>query len=229
MKQRANKVRQKHRDVRSDLLRVACKVFADKGYRKATIAEICKRAGVNIAAVNYYFRSKEKLYVEAWRAAFKASISTYRPDGGVGPDAPPEQRLRGRILSLMRRAADPDNLEFDIVNKELANPTGLLAEVMHESVEPIRRQMNQLVSELLGGQASKEDVLLCQMSIIAQCLYPLVHMRNRNAFARSRRRGGLMLPEMDVEKIAEHVVRFSLAGIREMRRRIEAARERATE
>ena len=72
MKQRANKVGQKHRDVRSDLLKVACKVFADKGYRKATIAEICKRAGVNIAAVNYYFRSKERLYVEAWRAAFKA-------------------------------------------------------------------------------------------------------------------------------------------------------------
>jgi AcrR family transcriptional regulator len=46
---------------RGQLLKSACKVFAEKGYREATIAEICEKAGANIAAVNYYFRDKESL------------------------------------------------------------------------------------------------------------------------------------------------------------------------
>ncbi|RXF57379.1 TetR family transcriptional regulator, partial [Enterococcus faecalis] len=33
----------------------------------ATVAEICARAGANIAAVNYYFGGKVALYQEAWR------------------------------------------------------------------------------------------------------------------------------------------------------------------
>jgi len=37
---------------RQNLLTAASEIFADKGYRDATIAEICERAGTNIAAVN---------------------------------------------------------------------------------------------------------------------------------------------------------------------------------
>jgi AcrR family transcriptional regulator len=70
----------------ADLLDAACRTFAEKGYRDATIAEICQRAGANIAAVNYYFRDKETLYVEAWRLAFKRSLEAHPPDGGVPPD-----------------------------------------------------------------------------------------------------------------------------------------------
>ena len=56
-------------DTRENLLLAAGKVFADKGYEKATVREICKAAGVsNLAAVNYYFGDKERLYIEARQA-----------------------------------------------------------------------------------------------------------------------------------------------------------------
>ncbi|MCG8637685.1 MAG: TetR/AcrR family transcriptional regulator, partial [Desulfobacterales bacterium] len=49
------------------------KVFADKGYRDATVREICKTAGAaNINAVNYDFGSKEKLYREILDTIFSA-------------------------------------------------------------------------------------------------------------------------------------------------------------
>ncbi|MBW2127416.1 MAG: helix-turn-helix transcriptional regulator [Deltaproteobacteria bacterium] len=38
----------------------ACEVFAEKGYRAATIADICGRAKANVAAVNYYFGDKPR-------------------------------------------------------------------------------------------------------------------------------------------------------------------------
>jgi len=213
--------------VQDRLLKAACEVFAEKGFRDATIAEICKRADANIAAVNYYFRSKENLYVQAWRAAFKASISAYPPDGGVPSDAPAEQRLRGRILSLIRRVADPGNREFDIVHKELAAPTGLLQEVIHETLEPIRKEMARVIRELLGENATEKDVELCRMSIVAQCIHPLARLRRRREFRGAMPPGHQALSELDIDEIADHVFRFSLAGIREVRRRLDRSVERA--
>ena len=70
------------------LLKSAGEVFAKKGYSDATIAEICSLAGTNIASVNYHFKNKKALYVEAWRQAFSQSLQMFPPDGGVSPDAP---------------------------------------------------------------------------------------------------------------------------------------------
>ena len=56
---------QKACDARQRLLDAAIVVFANKGFEAASIREICSLAGVNIAGVNYYFRDKEKLYIEA--------------------------------------------------------------------------------------------------------------------------------------------------------------------
>jgi AcrR family transcriptional regulator len=204
-------------ETRERLLAAACEVFAEKGYSGATIAQISRRAGANIAAVNYYFRDKKRLYVETWRRAFQRSLKAHPPEGGVAPDAAPEERLRGRITALMQRIADPHSYEFDIIHKELASPTGLLAEVMRESIEPVRRDLDATVRELLGDGASERQVRLCGMSIMAQCFRLMMPQRRHRAPAaafRSTRR----TPDFTVEEIAEHITRFSLAGIREMRR-----------
>ena len=206
-------------DTPAQLLEAACEVFAEKGYRRATIAEICKRGGANIAAVNYYFRNKETLYAEAWRLAFQRSLDAHPPDGGIPATAPSEERLRGHILSLMRRIIDPRNHEFEIVRKELAHPTGLLAEVMRASIEPVGKALSGIIDEMLGPKASDRQVRLCQMSIMAQCLHPMMRERFRKLLPAH---AGEPSPlNAGIEAIAEHVTRFSLAGIEEIRRRIE--------
>ncbi|MCD6377689.1 MAG: CerR family C-terminal domain-containing protein [Planctomycetes bacterium] len=134
-------------------------------------------------------------------------------DGGVDPTAPPEQRLRGRILSFIQKVADSENLKFSIIYRELTNSTGLLVEAMDESIEPICRQMNQSVREPLGPRVSEQDVQLCQTSIIAQCMHPLIYLRHREVFLKRMPRKTLPLSKIDIEKISQHVFHFSLAGI----------------
>ncbi len=201
---------------RGRLLAAAGSVFAARGFRDATTAEICRMAGANIAAVHYHFGSKKNLYAEAWRHAFERSIAVHPPDGGVAPDAPATQRLKGQILAIVRRLMNPDSIDVDIVHREMASPTGLLAEVMRRSIDPMHRRFADTVRELLGPGASAQAVRLCEMSIHAQCFAPLARER-RNRLSGGGRRPSFHPLGIDADVLADHIFRFSLAGIRGLR------------
>ena len=206
---------------RKSLLAAASEVFAEKGYRDATIAEICERAKANVAAVNYHFGDKETLYIEAWRHSFSESLKVHPPDGGVSEDARPEERLRGQVEALLRRIADENNKEFLIVHRELANPTGLLEEVTRKDLRPLREKMETLVRELLGPRASDMQVRFCAIGIVSQCITPMLVRR----MERGRQDGKDDSPGIDdIESYANHVVKFSLAGIRAIREEAEEKR-----
>jgi len=199
---------------RERLLLSASGVFAAKGYRDATVAEICDGAGANIAAVNYYFGSKEALYREAWLHALAQALKAHPPDGGVDEAAPAPERLRGRIRALLERIADEDCKDFAISLMELTNPTGLLAEVTRSELTPLREKTEALVRELLGPNASDTQVHFCEASIISMCLNPMMMTRVGHGVGN---RGHGHPPIGDLEAFADYVVTFSLAGIAAVR------------
>ena len=52
----------KSEQAKARLLAAAVRIFGEKGLKGATVREIAKAAGQNVAAIAYYFGSKEKLY-----------------------------------------------------------------------------------------------------------------------------------------------------------------------
>ena len=203
----------KSEKTRNRLLTAASRIFAEKGFQESTIAEICEQAETNIASVNYHFRDKETLYLESWRFAFNRELNLYPPDGGLSTDAPAEQRLAERIRSLINRVSDDSSYSFAIINKEMAQPTRLLSDILEKEINPQRLQMLDLLKECLGQDASDEQIHYCHTSIMGQCfqLLRLKHMHSARHF-RS--------PASDVsdtKAFAEHVVQFSLAGIQAIR------------
>lgn len=46
------------------IIEAAIHEFAEKGYEQATTRDILDQAGANVAAINYYFKGKQGLYVE---------------------------------------------------------------------------------------------------------------------------------------------------------------------
>ncbi len=211
-------------ETRQRILKVASMLFAEKGYRNTTHEQICRIAKVNAAAINYHFRKKESLYVEAWRMSFDNLLEKHPADGGVSSDATAVDRLHGRILSIMRRMSDPENKVFDIINREMSNPTGLLTEVIHESILPIRAGIESIVREMLGEKATGQDILLCQMSIMSQCFHPI--MARRRKIMKPKEYNESSLHDLDIEKIAAHVTSFSIDGIKGVKKRLENKKSR---
>lgn len=55
------------RSVSERLVDAAEELFCEKGYDATTVREIVKAADCNIAAINYHFGGKDKLYIEMFR------------------------------------------------------------------------------------------------------------------------------------------------------------------
>jgi TetR/AcrR family transcriptional regulator, regulator of cefoperazone and chloramphenicol sensitivity len=209
-------------ETRLRLLEVACELFAEMGYEQTTLALISERAQANKASVNYHFRSKESLYQECWRLVLRRSNEVHPPEGGVPADAPAEARLRGRIHGILARMADPANREFQLLFRELVSPTSLLAEVLQESLEPMHDGFAAVVGELLGPKAMQFHQELCLRSIMAQCMDLVGMERRRASLPLPTAHQGPPMLNADLETVTNHIVRFSLAGIRETRKYLEA-------
>lgn len=207
--------RKRSSPTREKLLSAAADVFMEKGFRDATVSEICLRAGANISAVNYHFGSKEALYQQAWRHSYAELVSVHPLDGGVSPDASAEERLSGHMRALIGRISDENNRDFYICQMEIANPTGLLEEIVKVELNPQREKTQSLVRELLGPGTTEQQVVFCETCVISMCINPMSMRRVR------QREGNTDKPrvEYDLEAFADHAVRFALAGIEEIRGR----------
>src|ERR1700741_3657938 len=54
-------------DTKALILEVAERMFAERGFASVSIRDLTAEAGVNIASINYYFGSKDKLLYEVFK------------------------------------------------------------------------------------------------------------------------------------------------------------------
>ena len=200
---------------RQRLLEAAGEIFAEQGFRKATVRDICARAGTNVASVKYHFGDKERLYSEILRYAHGCAIEKYPPNLGLPADAPPEKRLYTFVLSFLQRLLDEGRPAWHakIMSREMAEPTVAMDMLVEEQVKPHFGFIRQVVIELLGPKAPEETVRLCAQSVVGQCLfYHFGKPVTQRLFP--QRTFGIK----DAPRIAEHITRLTLAGIRDIAR-----------
>ena len=192
------------------LLESAGEVFAEQGFRRATIRDICSRAGANIAAVNYHFGDKEKLYQAVLRHWLGEALRRFPPDGGLGPEAPVKERLAAFVRSWLFRMLGEGTPAWHgrLMAREMSEPTAAFDLVLVETVRPMSQRLGGIMRELLGPEAPDRTVRDCAMSVAGQCCF------YRHAHEMIRR----LYPDFDnspqeIEQLADHITRFSLAGI----------------
>src|SRR3954469_15629135 len=200
---------------RERIAEAAGEIFAERGFDGTTVREICQRAGANIAAVNYYFGDKQRLYVEAVVRAHRWRMEQARlPEWTHG--TPAETKLSDFIATFFRRVltGPDDTWHTKLVLREMANPTEACAELVQSSIRPQFEILISILRELLPTDVSPERVRLTAFSIVGQCLFyhfadPVV----RNLLTADE------YSQLDVTMLAQHVFDFSLGAIDRQGRR----------
>lgn len=201
---------------RQSLLEAAGAVFAEHGYRDTTVRKICQRAGANVAAVNYHFGGKEQLYLEVLLHAHNMAREKYPMDMGVAANAPPQDRLRAFVRSLLFRIFDagPTAWMGKLMAMEMINPSPALDTLVEQRIRPMADQLHAIVGEMAGPKAGPELARLCGFSIVSQCMF---YVHCRPVVLR-------LFPEQqfdapDLERLADHITHFSLAALKGLTRR----------
>ena len=195
---------------RAKLIAAAGEVFAERGYYAATVREICLRAGVNIAAVNYHFGDKLGLYTEVLRTAVR-SVGQDAVRSVAEQHARPEDALRAAIKLFIGRmyGHDRPSLPLRLMRHELVQPTPALSQVVDEVIRPNYDRMRAIVGALLGLPADHETTRLCVHSIMGQVIfYP------HAAPVIARLWPQMKMTPQRLSKIADHIADFSLVYIK---------------
>lgn len=198
---------------RQRLLQAAGEVFAEHGFRTATVRDICGRANVNIAAVNYYFRDKEGLYEEVLKFAHRYSLEMHPPEPPAGSSASPEERLRVFIYSFINRLLDKGRPAWHgkLMAREIVEPTTALDALVEQSIRPLQQVLLAIIRELVDPGVPEARVRLCSVSVVGQCMHlylakPVLQRLNPQ----------LQYSPEDIQMMADHVADFSLAAVRNL-------------
>ena len=198
---------------REKLIDAAGQVFAERGYRAATIREICRLAGANVAAVNYTFGDKMGLYTEVLRHSVRAAGQAAAMSAALDTSLSPEDTIRGviraRLMSLCKENR-PD-WHIRLVMHEFSHPTPAMGRVVDEGMRPIYDRVRKAVGEIIGLPPDHDTTLLSVNSIVGQILF---YTFSRPVLAHLQPE--LKLTPERLNRIADHIADFSLAYLKKV-------------
>ena len=204
-------------DTRSRLLEAAGVEFAREGFARATIRSICKRAGVNQAAVNYHFGDKERLYAEVLNLCkhpmTPESQWSETEWSEVMSSGDPESRLRRFVSWFLRNVVavgEPWGWRHQLMTREMAEPSEALTELVERVIRPKFELLQEIVRELLPDSTPRERRAIA-FSIVGQCIY----YRLGRAVA-ERLVGPQEFATLNESFLTEHITRLTLAALRGM-------------
>jgi AcrR family transcriptional regulator len=215
-KRRASAQRAAADGTQARLMAAARKLFAERGFHEVTVRDISREAGANLAAVGYHFGDKLNLYRSVVLAEVEALRRMHTPDAAPEGGSP-EERIRNHVHSSLPRMVRPEaHMAWfqRLMRHEMARPTPLAKEIVALTYRPRVQRLAELVAELLRTTVDDPRVQHSVFSIQSQCMFYV-----RDSFR------GLMFAQWSTETpeqiraAADHIVDFSLAGIRALAQR----------
>ena len=145
---------------RGKILAAAEREFAEKGYELASVREISRRAGVNMALANRYFGSKEELYRVVAKRLFgdlgapMATLAERATDETSWCAAVREWVDDFLFMTLPTEPAQ--ELCAALFRHEVTHPTKFHAEFLHDFGKPVYDALRNLLARVLADETQLE-------------------------------------------------------------------------
>jgi AcrR family transcriptional regulator len=155
------------------ILQAAKKLFTQKGFAAVRTRDIAKEAGINLALLNYYYRSKEKLFdivmMENFRQ-FIRGISVNLTDESI----PLPEKIRKVTTAYIDFLIGNPDLPLFILNELRGNPSEL-AEKLHQEIGPARQHMiNELTAAAKEGKLPPLHPFHFIANLVGLTVFPFV-------------------------------------------------------
>jgi TetR/AcrR family transcriptional regulator, regulator of cefoperazone and chloramphenicol sensitivity len=196
---------------RQRLLEAAGKIFAEKGYSRGTSREICKRARMNVAAVNYHFGSIDALYGETLLLADRRMSWIGLLDEIVSSRASASQKLGALLTAILKWITIPgaNSWELRLLAREIVEPSPAHEQFASTAALSACRIARQIAADLIGAHPTDAVVGRTILTSMAPCLVLCLGSRAMLMTILP----ALADPGVEAGPLVEHSARFICAGI----------------
>jgi len=186
------------------ILDVAGRVFAARGYHRASMDEIATQSDVTKPLIYAYFGSKEDLYVAYIERSGRELMDRMR--AATDPDAPPRERLHAGILEFLGFVAQRRE-GWQVLYSEAAVRGGPLA----EEVVNLRAGIGRMIGRLLRQTIPEAQVSPEATAVLDGVAHAVV------GAGESLANWWLAHPELPPEQAAQLLVALGEAGVDQAR------------
>ena len=157
-----------------DRIKVAArKVFHQKGYAGTRTRDIAEEAGINHAMLNYYFRSKEKLFeivMTETMAYFFQGVGTILNDESTSL----EEKIERVVANYINLLLEEPELPTFMFNEVRANPESFVVntpilQALEHSV--LARQYAEAVAQ---GRITEPNLMHTVLNVISLVIFPFI-------------------------------------------------------
>ena len=196
---------------RQRLLEAAGHVFAEQGFDRAMGKEICKRAGVNTAAINYHFGGIENLYLALLEEVRNRMAATDSVVAAIGTETDPKSKLRAFFALIVTAVLRSDSSAWmgQIMGRELITPSGA-TEALWKNARVRMAFFKREIAKVLELPVDHPAVERGCVSVMAPMHWLLIVDRRliKRIFP------NLGFGPNDADALVDHMTDFSFAGLR---------------
>lgn len=146
----------------------ARKVFIKKGYAATRTRDIAEEAGINLALLNYYFRSKEKLFQEVMSEKFQQLFSAILPVIN-NEDLSLEEKVEVLAENYINLLLENQDLPLFVLSEIRVNP-----ERFREAVQVQKILRDSSLIRQLHEKRPDINPLQFIMSLLGMAIFPFV-------------------------------------------------------
>lgn len=195
-------------ETQKKILEVATELFARHGYEGASIREIAKEAGVNLAAVNYHFQNKLSLYYKVMDSnceRMEVEIAA------LGNDDPSVEELVQRIFDYFIERRHEMMNSFKVILTETDTPIEVKTMDEQHIGPPGGTVVLAAINREVGDKACEKAKIwatraifnqIVHMALIVSSSWIKQHCGNIDLFEKSYQRSSL---RHTVKSFMEHI------------------------
>jgi AcrR family transcriptional regulator len=196
----------------AQLIEIAGRVFAEQGFDGATGQDICRRAGVNSAAIVYHFGGMAGLHRAVLAEAQRRLVATETLAAAVRAERDPRRQLEAFLGLIVGALTSPVSQSWagKLFSREWVTPSTVYGPAHDRALAARSRMLKSIVGALTGRPANDPLVARGCISVMAPCA--LLLLVNRRKLRR-------LMPQLHVSaasapQLTRHLVDFALAGLR---------------